>query len=143
MAEKKQVPVKKSRVLEILRTEYPFERVLLGVLGAFVTILGVYLIQGDLLNITLTDWWIFDSPTKRLIFAIFVTVIGAVSIVMAIWPFFTPSFAEMKKVTWPGRTTILNHSARVFGFILFLSFFFITINFPLKWLMTLLRDLAS
>ena len=33
--------------------------------------------------------------------------------------------SELKKVTWPNRNTILNHSARVFGFILILSFFFI------------------
>lgn len=142
MAKKIEIPEKKpSRVLEILRTEYPFERILLGVLGALVIILGVYLIEGNLLQIRLTSWFIFSTATRRLIFSILVIIVGAVSFVMAIWPFFVPSFAEMKRVTWPGRKMILNHSARVFGFIIVLSLFFVLIDWPLrdifKWIATL------
>ncbi len=122
---------KPNRVLEILRKEYPFERILLGVLGAFVLILGVYLVEGRVLSIRLTSWWIFNTELKRTIFAIFVILVGTVSFIMAIWPFFVPSVSEMKKVTWPNRRTILNHTARVFGFILFISFFFIVIDYGL------------
>jgi preprotein translocase subunit SecE len=123
---------KPSKIMEILRTEYSFEKVALGVLGIFVVILGVYLIEGTVLEIRLTNWWIFNTDTKILIFSIFVIVIGAVSFVMAIWPFFTPSFAEMKKVTWPNRSTILNHSARVFGFIFFIAAFFILTDWVIR-----------
>ncbi|QMS85352.1 preprotein translocase subunit SecE [Candidatus Xianfuyuplasma coldseepsis] len=147
---KLQIPDKKpSRVLEILRKEYPFERILLGVLGALVIILGVYLLQGilnptqALLEIRLTDWWIFNSETKRIIFTIVVIVIGVVSLFMAIWPFFVPSFAEMKKVTWPNRKTILNHSARVFGFIIILSAFFLIVDWPLRRLFQWITELGA
>jgi preprotein translocase subunit SecE len=122
---KNQVEQKENKVLAILRKEYPFEKILLGVLGALVIVLGVYLIEGEVLEIRLTSWWIFNTEIKRLIFAIFVIVVGAISFVMAIWPFFTPSFSEMRKVSWPNRSTILNHSARVFGFIIILSLFFV------------------
>ena len=92
---KKPVETKSSKVLEILRKEYPFERILLGVLGLIVLVLGVYLIEGEILAIRLTDMWIFNSDTKILIFSIFIIVIGAVSFLMAVWPFFVPSVGEM------------------------------------------------
>lgn len=149
MAKLQTSDTKTSKVLEILRKEYPFERILLGVLGALVIILGVYLLQGTLnptsalLEIRLTNWWIFDSEAKRMIFTILVIVIGTVSLFMAIWPFFVPSFAEMKKVTWPNRKTILNHSARVFGFIIILSAFFLLIDYPLRAFFKWIAELGA
>lgn len=132
MANKQIDKPKTSKVLEILQKEYPFERILLGVLGALVIILGVYLIEGEVLEIRLTTWWIFNTATKRTIFSAIVILVGTISFFMAIWPFFVPSFAEMKKVTWPDRSTILNHTARVFGFILVVAFFFVLIDWPLR-----------
>ncbi len=134
---------KPNRVIEILKKEYPFERILLGVLGALVIILGVYLIEGDVLQIRLTNWWIFNTDTKQLIFSIIVIVVGVVSFFMAIWPFFVPSFGEMKKVTWPNRKTILNHTARVFGFIILLSLFFLLLDWPLRKLFQWIAELGA
>lgn len=131
MANDKIQEPKKNKVLEILRKEYPFERVLLGILGTLVIVLGVYLVAENGIEIKLTTWWIFNSPLKRTLFSVFVILIGVAALLMALWPFFVPSFKEMKKVHWPKRNTILNHSARVFGFILFLVGFFILVNWPL------------
>lgn len=135
--------VKTNKVMEILRKEYPFERALLGVLGILVIVLGVYLIEGTVLEIRYTDLWIFNSDTKILIFSILVVLIGAVSFLMAIWPFFVPSFAEMKKVSWPTQKTIANHSARVFGFILIVAFFFVLIDLGLMPLFDWIRALGA
>lgn len=140
---KKTEDVKTNKVLEILRKEYPFERVLLGVLGILVIVLGVYLIEGSILEIRYTDLWIFNSDTKILIFSIFVVLVGSVSFLMAIWPFFVPSFAEMKKVSWPNQKTIANHSARVFGFIIVLALFFVLIDLGLIPLFDLIRELGA
>lgn len=143
MANKQADAPKQNKILEILRKEYPFERILLGVLGVFVLVLGVYLIEGNVLEIRLTDWWIFDSAGKRLAFAIIVTVIGSVSFIMSVWPFFVPSIAEMRKVTWPNRSTILNHSARVFGFIIILALFFVLADIGLKPLFEWIVELGQ
>ena len=132
MAKNEMQEHKPNRVLEILRTEYPFERILLGVLGAFVIVLGVYLLEGTVLEIKLTTWWIFDSELKRTIFSIFIIVIGSVAFLMSVWPFFVPSIAEMRKVSWPKRKTRLNHVARVFGFIIFVAVFFVLIDLGLN-----------
>ena len=134
-----------NKVLEILTNEYPFERVLMGVLGLIVLILGVYLVQGDTLTInTQDDWWnswVFGTELGITIFSWFIIVVGTVAFFVSIWPFFTPSFSEMKKVTWPNGATIRNHSARVFGFIIFLALLFLLFDTALRplfsWLMSL------
>lgn len=128
---KKTEEIKKNKVLEILKKEYPFEKILLGILGAIVLVLGIYLVEGTILEIKFTDWWIFDSPLKVTIFSISVIVIGTLSFLLSVWPFFVPSIAEMKKVSWPNRVMIANHSARVFGFIFLIGFFFVLIDFGL------------
>lgn len=132
MANEKTQDQKQSKVLQVLKTEYRFEGILLGILGLLVIVLGVYLIQGDVLTIKWTDFWLFDSELKRLIFAIVVTVIGAVAFLMSIYPFFMPSWEERKKITWPKRDQIVNHSARVYGFIFFLIMFFVLVDWPLR-----------
>lgn len=139
---KKVEEVKKNKIIEILRKEYPVEKLLLGVLGIIVLILGVYLIEGTVLEIRYTDLWIFNTATKILVFSIFVIVIGAVAFLLAVYPFFVPSFAEMKKVSWPTKNIIMNHSARVFGFILVIAFFFVFIDFGLRPLFAWINGLG-
>jgi preprotein translocase subunit SecE len=139
MAKEKVQEQKQSKVLQVLKTEYRFEGVLLGVLGLLVIVLGVYLIQGKL-TIKWTDFWLFDSSLKRLIFAIVVTVIGAIAFLMSVYPFFIPSWEERKKITWPKRDTIINHSARVYGFIIFVILFFILVDWPLRELFAWLNS---
>jgi preprotein translocase subunit SecE len=139
---KKVQEVKKNKIIEILQKEYPIEKLLLGVLGAIVLILGIYLIEGKVLEIRYTDLWIFNSSTKILIFSIFVVLIGAVAFILAVYPFFVPSVAEMKKVSWPSRSVIANHSLRVFGFILLVAFFFVLIDFGLRPLFNWINQLG-
>ena len=140
---KKVVEVKKNKIIEILQKEYPVEKLLLGVLGAIVLILGIYLIEGQVLEIRYTDLWIFNSDTKILIFSIFVILIGASAFVMAVYPFFVPSYAEMKKVSWPTKNVIMNHSLRVFGFIFLIAFFFVLIDFGLNPLFEWINELGN
>jgi preprotein translocase subunit SecE len=140
---KKVEEAKKNKVIEILRKEYPFEKILLGILGAIVIVLGVYLIEGTVIEIKYTDLWIFNSSLKITIFSIFVVVVGAVSFVLAIWPFFVPSFSEMKKVVWPNKKMIINHSARVFGFMIVIGMFFVIIDFGLRPLFLWLNSLGA
>ena len=140
---KKVVEVKKNKIIEIIQKEYPVEKLLLGVLGAIVLILGVYLIEGSVLEIRYTDLWIFNSSTKILIFSIFVIIIGATAFLLSVWPFFVPSFSEMKKVSWPTKNVIVNHSLRVFGFIFLVAFFFVLIDFGLRPLFGWINQLGN
>lgn len=121
---------KGNRVLQILTTEYPIDRVLVVIMGLLVTVVGYYLVSGDpYLQITNTDaWWsswIFGTDTGILIFSIFILIMGVGALGLGLYPYFKPSFKEMRKVTWPSGSVIRNHSLRVFGFILFLVAAFI------------------
>ena len=141
MAKKEEI--KKNKVIEILKKEYPFEKILLGVLGAIVLVLGIYLVEGTVLEIRYTDFWIFNTDLKITIFSIFVIAVGAASFLLSVWPFFVPSVGEMKKVSWPNKVTISNHSARVFGFILLIGMFFVVIDFGLRPLFLWLNGLGA
>lgn len=130
---------KGNKILKILTTEYPIDRILVVIMGLLVTVVGYYLVSqhqtpaGQVyLQITNTDaWytkWIFGSDTGILIFSIFILVMGVGALGLGLYPYFKPSFKEMKRVTWPNATVIKNHSGRVFGFILFLMAVFIVYN---------------
>ncbi len=125
MAKQEKPEKKVSKVMEILRTEYPFEGILLGVLGLLVLLLGVYIYEARVLEITMTDWWIFNTEAKIVMFSIIIMLIGLGALVYAFGPFVVPGFKEMNRVSWPTRNTMVNHSSRVLGFIAFLGFMFI------------------
>lgn len=139
MAEEK----KSFRVLEILKREYPFEGVLLAILGGLVLVLGVYIFEGDLLEVTLTDWWIFNAPWKVITFSVIVMLIGLGALVYALAPFFLPGLKEMNKVSWPNREMTNNYLARVFGFLLFLAAVFIVYDFVLQPIFDALYQLGA
>jgi preprotein translocase subunit SecE len=120
MAEKKSF-----KVLDVLKKEYPFEGILLGALGTLVLVLGVYIFEGNVLEVRLTDWWIFDAPWKIVTFSFIIMAIGAAALIYAVAPFFVPGLKEMNKVSWPTRAILNNHLARVFGFLILVAIMFI------------------
>jgi preprotein translocase SecE subunit len=124
MAAKK--PEKKvNKVMQVLKTEYPMEGIILGFLGILVLVLGIYIYISEYIYISQTEWWIFNTQLKRDIFAILVMIIGLGAIIMSLAPFVLPGVKEMKRVSWPKRDTMINHSARVLGFIIFLGLVFV------------------
>lgn len=125
---KKAEAKKTNKAVEILTKEYPFEKSLLAILGLVVIVVGVYVLEDKYLNFRDDVFGILDQDWKIAIFAWFVIVIGAAAFILAIWPFFQPSFGEMRKVSWPTRDVMINHSLRVFGFILFLALFFLVLE---------------
>ncbi len=141
MPEKKEEKV--AKVLKVLKTEYPFEGLLLGVLGALVLVLGIYILEGDVLRITMTDFWLFNTPTKITIFSIVVIIIGSVALLVALAPFFMPGLSEMKRVSWPTKNTMTNHTARVFGFVIFLGMMFVLYDFVFRPIFDFLYGLGA
>jgi preprotein translocase SecE subunit len=139
MAEEK----KSFNVLNILKKEYPFEGILLGLLGALVLVLGVYIFEGEVLEVRLTEWWIFDAPWKIITFSFIIMAIGAAALIYAIAPFFIPGLKEMNKVSWPNRKMLNNHLARVFGFLLIVAVMFILYDLVFVPLFNFLYQLGA
>ena len=127
MANKKELSreEKVAKVMSILKKEYPFEGLILGLLGALVLVLGVYILEGDVLRITMTDFFLFSTSLRRTLFSIAVIIFGAVALLVAVVPFFSPGFKELRRVSWPNKETMVNHTARVFGFVIILGILFV------------------
>ncbi len=145
---------KGSSILDVIRKDYPAERLLMGVLGVIVIVFGVYLVGGVAdpdnawLVIQNTDGifgFFFGTDTKILVFSWFIIFVGVVSFAMAVWPFLKPSLIEVlgknRKVTWPSGKVLQNHSARVYGFIFFLIGVFIMYELALVPFFTWIRAL--
>lgn len=130
---------KSNKALEILTKEYPGEKVLLAILGLMVIVVGVYVLEDVYVHFKDSVFGILDDRWKINIFAWVVIAIGAAAFLLAIWPFFTPSIAEMKKVSWPTRNVMINHTLRVFGFILFLALFFLILELIFGPIFVILR----
>ena len=125
---KKAEAKKTNKAMEILTKEYPFEKALLAILGLMVIVTGVYVLEDRYVHFNDNVFGLLDTDWKIALFAWFVIVIGAAAFLLAIWPFFQPSLGEMKKVSWPSRNIMINHTLRVFGFILFLALFFLILE---------------
>ncbi|MFP4078662.1 MAG: preprotein translocase subunit SecE [Candidatus Izemoplasmataceae bacterium] len=144
MAENKKTPQDKvGKVLNVLKKEYPFEGLLLGFLGALVLVLGVYIFEGDILEIQYTDLWVFDSSLKITIFSVIVMIVGAIALLVSIGPFFLPGLKEMNRVSWPNKPTTYNSLARVFGFIIVLGTMFILYDLVFRPLFDFLYGLGA
>ncbi len=141
MAEKKDEKV--GKVIAMLKKEYPFEGLFLGLLGALVLILGIYIFEGELLQIRFTDWFIFATDLRINIFAFAIMAIGAVALVVALMPFFVPGFKELNRVTWPNKSIMQNHTARVFGFMIILAFMFVLYDFVFQPIFDYLYGLGA
>ena len=125
MKDKENKETKTSRVIQILKTEYPFEGILLGFLGIVVLVLGVYIFEGQVLAIRWTDLFLFETELRIRIFAVAIMIIGIGAIYLAFAPFLLPGLKEMGRVSWPDSKTLGNHAARVFGFMIFLGLMFV------------------
>ncbi len=127
--------VKKNKIIELLKKDYPAESLILAILGVVVIVFGVYLIDGSILAISnRTEWylaWAFGNDTRILIFSIVVVIVGFFAFGFAVWPFVKPSVQEMNKVSWPTGKIIKNHTLRVFGFIIFIALAFVVYDLAL------------
>lgn len=69
--------------------------------------------------------------------------LGAVSLILAAWPFYKPSISEVKRVSWPSRGSLLKNAAVVFAFILILSVFFIFSDWIFGYVIDLFEWLST
>lgn len=128
MAEKKENVKKENKILTIFTKEYKYEGIILLFLSLIALVLGTLVLMGissdgeSGLVINENVFLIGDYPSA---FAWILIVLGAVSLVLAVWPFYKPSIAEAKRITWSTKGQLLKNTAIVFAFILIMSIFFV------------------
>ena len=114
--EKKQ-ELQKSKVVEILTTEYKWETYLLGFLSTVAIALGL-LIFANVLTVSENTPLIGNYPK---LFAWIITIVGAIGLILFAIPLFKPAVPELKKLSWPTWRVFVANSTRVFIFIIVLA----------------------
>ncbi|MDD4077167.1 MAG: preprotein translocase subunit SecE [Bacilli bacterium] len=143
MAEKNK---KANSILSIFTKEYKYEGLFLLFLSLIAIILGAMVLIGEStggtsgLTINKDVFLIGDYPRA---FAWILIILGVMSLVLSIWPFFKPSIAEVKRVSWPTKGNLFQNTAIVFAFVLIMSLFFLLSDFLLGFVLKFFNWLSS
>ena len=87
------------------------------------------------------DYWFIGEYPKA--FAWILIILGAVSFVLAVWPYVKPSIGEVKRVSWPTKKVMLENTAITFAFILIIAGLFIGYDAILNQVVRLFKWLAE
>lgn len=122
MAEKveKKEYEKKSKLVEVFTKDYKYEGLILLILALVAIILGC-LIIGGIMTIPADVFLIGEYPK---VFAWILVVLGAISLVLSIGPYYKPSIYEVKRITWPTKKLLLVNIRDTFIFTIALALFF-------------------
>lgn len=121
MAVKEKVTEKKSKIVEILTTDYPWENLLLGILASLSLALSIMILSGILTTADGPIPIISDFPN---LFAGILLGISIVGLLLVVYPFFVPAIPELKKMSWASKKDFLDASIRVLIFVVFFALVF-------------------
>lgn len=123
MAIKKKEKEQKSKLVEILTTEYKGESLILGILATITAALAIMII-GRVQGIHIPeDFPVLGGSPNDMIFAWTVLVIAILGLSLVIYPFFLPAFPELRKISWAGLKDFLDEAVRVILFVLIVTLF--------------------
>jgi preprotein translocase subunit SecE len=121
MAIKQKTVETKSKLIEVLTTEYKWENLLLGILATLSGALALMIISGNSLLQINENFPILGQGNNGVIFAWVLFAISIFGLILVIYPFFLPAIPELKKITWPTFPKFVDHSVRVLIFLFILT----------------------
>ena len=121
MAIKQKPTEQKSKLLEVLTTEYKWENLLLGILATISGALALMIISGNSLLQINENFPILGQGNNGIIFAWVLFAISVFGLILVIYPFFLPAIPELKKITWPSFPKFLDHAVRTLIFLFILT----------------------
>lgn len=120
MAVKEKSVEKRSKLKEILVTEYKWENLLLLVLATLSTALAlIIIINKGPISID-ANFPVLGKRSNQLIFAWILFAISMLGILLVSLPFVKPALPELKKISWAKKAEFIDHSVRTIIFILLL-----------------------
>jgi preprotein translocase subunit SecE len=128
MAIKQKEVEQKSKLLEVLTTEYKWENLLLGVLATLSGALALMIISGNSLLTINSDFPILGQGNNGIIFAWVLFAISLFGLALVIYPFFIPAIPELKKITWPTFPKFVDHAVRTLIFLVILAGIILVFN---------------
>ncbi len=121
MAIKQKTVETKSKLIEVLTTEYKWENLLLGILATLSGALALMIISGNSLLQINENFPILGQGNNGIIFAWVLFAISIFGLILVIYPFFLPAIPELKKITWPSFPKFVDHSVRTLIFLFILT----------------------
>jgi len=129
MAIKQKQEEQKSKLLEVINTEYRWENLLLGILAIIAIGISSMIISGNTLLEINPDFPILGEGNNGIIFAWVLFGIAAFGLILVLYPFFLPALPEIKKIAWPSWPKFLDNSVRVLVFLVIITGFLLLYNF--------------
>lgn len=135
-----------NSILSIFTKEYKYEGLLLLFLSLIAILLGTMVIIGENstdgrpLTIRKEVFLIGEYP---LVFAWILVILGAMSLILAVWPFLKPSMAELKRVSWAKKSDTLKNTLIVFAFIAIMAGFFLLSDYLLGFFLKFIEWASS
>ncbi len=141
MAEKE-----KKSLWDIINTEYAWEGILLLAVAIIALVFGALIIQGVNTSgekglVVNENFFLIGEYPKA--FAWILIVLGALSLVLSVWPYVKPSIFELKRVSWHTKKVMLENTLITFGFILVLFFLFVGYDLLLNQVVKLFNWLGG
>lgn len=118
---KDKVEKKQSRLASVFTKEYKHEWLILLILSLIAIVLGVIFLNNEF-GLTLEEIYLIgDYPD---VFAWILIVLGVLSLLLSIWPYYKPSIDELKRVSWTKRGDLIRNTAIVLLFSVAMALFF-------------------
>lgn len=121
MAIKEKNTNKSSKMLEVLKTEYKWENILLAILASLALAFSLMIINGTL---EVRDSFpVIGSFPK--VFAWVLFGISVIGILLVAFPFFAQAVPELRKISWANFKTSLDAVIKVFVFVILFAMLFV------------------
>lgn len=121
MAIKERKTDKTSKILEVLKTEYKWENILLAILASLALAFSLMIIN-DTLQVK-ESFPLIGSVPK--LFAWILFSISVFGLLLVAFPFFAQALPELKKISWADFKTSMDAIIKVFLFVVIFAFIFV------------------
>lgn len=116
---------KKGKLLDVLKTEYKWENIVLAILASLALAFSLMIINGTL--VVRNDFPLIGSYPNLFAWTLF--AVAVIGILLVIAPFFVQALPELKKISWANFKTSADAVIKVFVFIIILAFLFIGFDY--------------
>ena len=136
----------KKSIMSKVFSEYKYEGLIFLIIALVGIVVGVELLIGVNTNgsegLAVNEDFFFIGAYPK-VFAWMIIILGTLLLVFSIWPYYKPSFGEIKRVSWPTKKVMLENTLVVLAFILILAFLFIGYDALLNQVVKLFQWLAG
>lgn len=116
---------KKGKLLDVLKTEYKWENIVLAILASLALAFSLMIINGTLT--VRADFPVIGSYPS--VFAWILFSVATIGILLVVAPFFIQALPEVKRISWANFKTSVDAVIKVFIFIIILAFLLIGFDY--------------